>query len=143
MVCYGIFWSGQLTLGRNEQIYILFVNIIFDGSSSGITACTCQILTNTKPMIGGSLWSHPFTYGILLNLSKGSEILPKSTFRNCSPFMNLAHQTSWPCSTGYPGPTELEDTVKVTFPLFLRREVQTNDQEQKSQYNSRLHKVHT
>ena len=41
MVFYDIFWSGQLTLGRNEQICILFVNIIFDGSSSIITACTC------------------------------------------------------------------------------------------------------
>lgn len=82
-------------------------------------------------MIGGCLRSRPFTYGTLLNLSKGSEILPKSTFRNCSPFMNSAHQTSLPCSTGYPGPTELEDAVKVTFPLFLRREVQTDDQEEK------------
>ena len=80
----------------------------------------------------GLLMVAPILLGILLNLNKGSEILPKSTFRNCSPFMNLAHQTSWPCSTGYPGPTELDDAVKVTFPLFLRREVQTNDQEQKS-----------
>ena len=94
-------------------------------------------------MIGGSLWSQPFTYGTLLNLSKSSEILPKSTLRNCSLFMSLAHQTSSPCSTGYPGPTELEDAVKCAFPLFLRREVQANEQEQKSQYNLRLHNVHT
>ena len=55
---------------------------------------------------------------------KCSDLLPKSTVRNCCLSTTPAHQTSLPCSTGYPGPREVDDAVNFTFPLFLITEVQ-------------------